>query len=121
MKPAPLINAPRAEARKATSSATSSGRPGRAMGMPPKHFHNPLTCSVLADAATLGNVGDHSVGAGSLDETGRHHRDSHSLPSDTLGQPLAVGSKGSLGRSVGQSRIGKRQTMSDRRNMNDDP
>src|SRR6266478_2567528 len=36
----PVIDAARSEARKATSSATSAGQPGRPSGMPPSDFIN---------------------------------------------------------------------------------
>src|SRR6202007_2584575 len=85
-----------------------------------KHVHNPLPCSVLADAASSGDVGDHSLCARGLDETGRNRRYSYSLRSNGLCQPLAVSSKGGLGRRVGESRIGERKTIGDGRNMNDE-
>src|SRR5258708_31130866 len=79
-----------------------------AYGNASKHVHNPLPCSVLADAAAPGNVGDHSLRARGLDETGRNRGYSNSLRSNGLRQPLAVSSKSCLSCRVGKSRIGKR-------------
>ena len=114
---APVMEAARGEARNATRSATSFGRAGRPIGMPPSEFKPWRT--LIIGARFLRQLRDQTHGRFRLDPARGDPDHADALRAHFLGQALAVIRERGLRRGIRDGGVGQRHPSLDRSDMDD--
>src|SRR2546427_5038625 len=115
----PVMEEARSDARNATSSATSSGRFGLPKGMPPSESMMRLSRGILADARSLGDFVDHSLGGLGFSVSGRNCVHANTPGTKLLREPFAVIRQSGLCCCVSQRGIKERKRSLNGRDMED--
>jgi hypothetical protein len=116
----PVIDAARSEARKATSSATSAGHPGRPIGMPPSDVINACRAVSRSVPAFAASRSSSAVAAVVSMKPGANADDANPLRTDLVREALAVVGERRLGGGIGEGRFEQRKAPLDRRDVDDD-